>query len=188
MGEPTLNINLALESEKSISVPYTGTMTAEDVCVIVCKQLNIGTLARHLFALRVTGKGVFLMPNATFRDKLTTLDFRIRFKVAHIAKLRKLDVSAYNYYFQQARTDVLDNKIPDLVYEKYRRELLGLGITDMYRVMLEKGISREIVESEYKKYVPKDVLKKHAFFIKKPIHDHLVQLEKNSRKKPIDAS
>ncbi|CAG9764694.1 unnamed protein product [Ceutorhynchus assimilis] len=185
MSDPTLIINLALDNEKVKTVPYNASTTAEDVCIIICKHLNIGTLARHLFALRVTGKATYLMPNASFRDKNANLDFRIRFKVAHVSKLKKFDINAYNYYFQQARNDVLENKIPDLVYEKYRRELLGLGITDMYRVMLEKGISREVVESEYKKYVPKDVLKKHAFFIKKPIHDHLVQLEKHSR---LDAS
>jgi len=27
----------------------------------------------------------------------------------------------------------LDNKIPDIVYEKHKHELIGLGISDMHR-------------------------------------------------------
>ncbi|KAJ8947274.1 hypothetical protein NQ318_014170 [Aromia moschata] len=119
------------------------------------------------------------MPSANFDGKTTTVDFRIRFKVAHIAKLAKLDINTYNYYFHQARNDVLENKIPDVLYEKYRRELVGLGITDMYRVMLEKDIPRGSVENEYKKYIPKEVLRRHSFFIKKPIHDTLGKLQKS---------
>lgn len=182
MGDSTLNVNIVLEN-KPIPVPYNSKTTAEDVCIYVCKQLNIGTLTRNLFALRVTGKSVYLMPAATFIEKgsSTNVDFRIRFKVANVLKLEKLDINTYNYYFHQARNDVLDNKIPDIVYEKYRRELVGLGITDMYRVILEKDISRESVENDYKKFIPKDVLKRHPFFIKKPIHDTLSKLWKSGR-------
>ncbi|XP_030744957.1 tyrosine-protein kinase JAK2 isoform X2 [Sitophilus oryzae] len=180
MTEPSLTINLALETIKSISVPFNSTTTAEDVCITICKQLNIGTLARHLFALRVTGKQTFLSPSEfVFRDNLI-LDFRIRFKVDPLKRLDKIDINAYNYYFQQARIDVLENKVPGLSYDKYKKELVGLGITDMYRVILEKGISRDIVANDYKKYLHKDVVKKHALFIKKPIIEHLRKLEERA--------
>lgn len=39
--------------------------------------------------------------------------------------------------------------------------------------MLEKKIPRETVESDYKKYIPKECIKRHAFFIKRPIHNAL---------------
>ena len=160
-------------------VPYSPSTTAEDICVYVCKQLGISPITRHLFALRITGKQNFLRPSSLFTEKYTQFDLRIRFKVPIVHKLRKIDERTYDYYFHQARTDVLENKIPDIVYEKYRRELVGLGITDMYRVMLEKDIPRETVENEYKKYIPKEVLKRHSFFIKKPIHDTLGKLQKS---------
>ncbi|CAG9828556.1 unnamed protein product [Diabrotica balteata] len=179
MGDLYLNVNLVLDS-KPISVPYTANKTtAEDICIYICKQLNIGNLTRHVFGLRLSGKNVFLMSAATFTEKPSPLDFRIRFKVANVFKLKKLDVNTYNYYFHQARNDVLENKIPDIIYEKCRRELVGLGITDMFRVMLEKDIPRETVESEYKKYIPREVIKRHAFFIKKPIHETLGKLQKS---------
>lgn len=41
------------------------------------------------------------------------------------------------------------------------------------RVILEKNQTRETVESEYKKYIPKECIKRHAFFIKKPIRNAL---------------
>lgn len=166
--------------ENTFEVPYTETTTAEDVCITLCKdkKLGVGPASRHLFALRITGKNIFLMPSATFDENNCTFDLRIRFKVAKLDSLKKLDQNAYNYYFHQARCDVLENKIPDLSYEKYKRELVGLGIADMYRVMLEKDIPREVVEVQYKRYIPKEVIKRHAFFIKKPIHDHLGKIQK----------
>lgn len=42
--------------------------------------------------------------------------------------------------------------------------------------MLEKDIPRDIVESDYKKYIPKECIKRHSFFIKKPIHNALVRI------------
>lgn len=103
---------------------------------------------------------------------------RFRFKVANIEKLKTIDVNAYNYYFHQARHDVLEFKIPGLCYEQYHKELVGLGITDMYRVMLEEGLTKRAVESDYKKYMCKEVLKKHSFFLKKPINSTLSSLQK----------
>lgn len=42
--------------------------------------------------------------------------------------------------------------------------------------MLEKQLSRETVESEYKKYIPKECIKRHAFFVKKPIYNALAEI------------
>ncbi|XP_044265655.1 tyrosine-protein kinase hopscotch [Tribolium madens] len=178
MTEPHLKIYTVLDN-KVFEVPYNASTTAEDVCIHVCRQLGVLPIARHLFGLRVTNKQIFLRPSAVFNEKNTHFELRIRFKVPNCTKLRKIDERAYDYYFHQARNDVLENKIPDIVYEKYRRELMGLGITDMYRVMLEKDIPRESVENEYKKYIPKEVVKRHSIFIKKPIHDTLGKLQKS---------
>lgn len=177
MAEPNITVNSVLDS-KAIPVTFTKNLTAEDVCIILCKQLVIGPAARHLFALRISGKNVFLMPAATFTEKNNVLDLRIRYKVSSLDKLRKLDLKAYDYYFHQARSDALENKIPEILHEKYQRELLGLGITDMYRVMLEKDIPRETVQNDYKKYIPKEVIKRHAFFIKRPIRETLAKIQK----------
>lgn len=48
-------------------------------------------------------------------------------------KLKQIDEQAYNYYFQQVRIDIMNNKVPDIVYEKHKDKLIGLGVSDMYR-------------------------------------------------------
>ena len=39
--------------------------------------------------------------------------------------------------------------------------------------MVEKNISRDAVVSDYKKYIPRECIKKHSFFIRKPIYNAL---------------
>ncbi|XP_066255438.1 tyrosine-protein kinase hopscotch-like isoform X2 [Euwallacea similis] len=179
-----LLIHLALENQKTIFIPYTSSTIADEVCIAVCTKLNIGPLARHIFALRLPSKN-FLHPTATFRDSTIPLEFRVRLKVASLAKLKKLDSNAYDYFYHQVRLDVIGSNVPDIVYEKHRAELLGLAITDMFRVVMENGVSKESVEEEYRKFVPKVLLKKHRFFVKKPIRTHLEKLEEAVKIKPF---
>lgn len=91
-------------------------------------------MARHLFALRSHSSKLWLPSSFKLeRKEKGRFDFRLRFKPASVQRLKEIDEQAYNYYFQQARTDVLNNKVPDIVYEKHKRELIGLGVSDMYR-------------------------------------------------------
>ncbi|XP_017885743.1 tyrosine-protein kinase hopscotch [Ceratina calcarata] len=158
---------------KELTVSLGHDQTIEDLCIKVCRQLGIGPVARHLFALRNHSTKLWYPVGHTLSSKDKKFDFRLRFKPSSIQRLKHIDGNAYNYYFQQARADVMENKVPDIVYEKHKQELIGLGVSDMYRVMLEKKIPRETVESEYRKYIPKECIKRHAFFIKKPIHNAL---------------
>lgn len=52
------------------------------------------------------------------------------------------------------------------------------------RVMLEKQLPQATVESDYKKYIPKECIKRHAFFVKKPIYNALTGISKEN----LDAS
>ncbi|XP_029033401.1 tyrosine-protein kinase hopscotch isoform X4 [Osmia bicornis bicornis] len=160
------------EKELTYSIAYG--QTIEDLSIKICKSLGIGPVARHLFAVRnhYTKLWYSLAHHLEAKDK-NKFDFRLRFKPSSLYRLKQIDENAYDYYFQQARADVMDNKVPDIVYERHKQELIGLGVSDMYRVMLEKKVPRETVESEYRKYIPKECIKRHAFFIKKPIHNAL---------------
>lgn len=60
-------------------------------------------------------------------------DFRLRFKPSSLHRLKQVDIKAYDYYFLQARSDVMDSNVPDIVYERHKQELIGLGVSDMYR-------------------------------------------------------
>lgn len=42
-----------------------------------------------------------------------------------------LDETTYDYYFLQARSDVYENRIPEIKYPEHKKEMLGLGIADM---------------------------------------------------------
>ncbi|XP_014602066.1 PREDICTED: tyrosine-protein kinase hopscotch isoform X2 [Polistes canadensis] len=160
--------------EKELNVSYIVGWSIEDLCIQICKIFGIGPVARHLFALRNHSNKLWYPANHKLENReKKKFDFRLRFKPASLQTLKRIDERAYDYYFLQARCDVMENKVPDIVYERHKRELIGLGVSDMYRVMLEKRIPRETVESEYKKYIPKECIKRHAFFIKKPIHNAL---------------
>ncbi|CAL7948800.1 unnamed protein product [Xylocopa violacea] len=177
MDNDRLAIVYVATEEKELNLTITYGQTIEDLCIKVCKLLRIGPVTRHLFALRnhYTKLWYPLAYSLEIKGK-NKFDFRLRFKPSSLHRLKLVDVNAYDYYFQQARSDVMDNKVPDIVYERHKQELIGLGVTDMYRVMLEKGVPRETVESEYRKYIPKECIKRHAFFIKKPIHNALCKI------------
>ncbi|XP_076665720.1 tyrosine-protein kinase hopscotch isoform X1 [Andrena cerasifolii] len=166
-------VNVANEG-KELTIAINNGQTIEDLCIKVCKSLGIGPVARHLFALRnhCTKLWYPVAHRLEAKDK-NKFDFRMRFKPSSLRRLKQIDANAYDYYFQQARSDVMDNKVPDIVYERHKQELIGLGVSDMYRVMLEKRVPIKTVESEYRKYIPKECIKRHAFFIKKPIHNAL---------------
>ncbi|XP_050456065.1 tyrosine-protein kinase hopscotch [Cataglyphis hispanica] len=171
--------------EKQLNISFFVGETIEDLCIKICKLLKINPLARHLFALQNYYSKLWFPYGYEFtgREK-NKFEFRLRFKPYSIKKLKQIDEQAYNYYFQQVRADIMNNKVSDIVYEKHKDELIGLGVSDMYREMLEKQLPREVVELEYKKYIPKECIKRHAFFVKKPIYNALAGISKEQ----LDAS
>lgn len=182
-----IKVYVVLEKE-AVRLAIDKDTRAEDVIVELCHKLGIRPVARHLFSLRFYNNKEWVSPLVKLIDsKAILFELRLRFKVPDFSKLKAVDIDAYNYYFHQVRNDVLNNKVSDISYEKYKKELLGMGVADMYRVMLESGLSRDNVEGDYKKYIPKEVLKHHLFFVKKPIHDTLDSIQKGCRQGKHDA-
>lgn len=168
-----------LTTKDGIKVPIQETTTCEDVCNEIAKILRIGPICRHLFSLRLHDTKIWLFPSFRMQDakSSTIFDYRIRFKVPKLSRLKQTDLEAFNYYYHQVRRDVIDNHVPDIHYEKHKGELLGLGVTDMYRVMIDEGVSLEQVKADYKKYIPLSLFKNHFFFIKPKIHDSLSKIK-----------
>ncbi|XP_028032400.1 tyrosine-protein kinase hopscotch isoform X1 [Bombyx mandarina] len=158
------------------NVRCTSTLTAEELCIILCKKYNIPPLTRTLFALRVKGTDYFLKDNCKVLSGSRDYELRIRFKVPRLSLLITLDETTYDYYFQQARNDVNENKIPEIKYPEHKQELLGLGITDMTRAIAEERLPLNDVIRNYKKYIPKEIAKRHGPFPKKYAIDYLPQL------------
>ncbi|CAH4030590.1 tyrosine-protein kinase hopscotch [Pieris brassicae] len=157
-------------------VPCSNTLTAEELCILLCKKYGIPPLTRTLFALRIKGTDYFLKDNSKVLSGSRDYELRIRFKVPQLSLLITIDMTTYDYYFQQARNDVNENKIPEIKYPEHKRELLGLGIADMMRVILEDNLQLNEVVRNYKKYIPKVVVKSHGPFLKKHAYDCLPKL------------
>ncbi|GBP07970.1 Tyrosine-protein kinase hopscotch [Eumeta japonica] len=149
------------------SIPCSDTCTAEELCIALCKKYKIPPLTRTLFALRVKGSNCFLKDNFNVLSGSREYEFRIRFKVPVLAHLITLDEMTYDYYFQQARNDVNSNSVPEIKYPDHKKELLGLGITDMFRAILEEKISLKDAVRNYKNHIPKVILRRHGHFPKK---------------------
>lgn len=147
---------------------------AEDIVIDLCKKLNIKPVARHLFSLCLHNSKEWVSPIVKLVDSESKIfNLRLRFKIPDFSKLRSIDFESYNFYFHQARCDLLSNNVSDISCVKNEGELLGMGVADMYRVMLETGVSRDAVESDYKKFIPKEVYKSHMFFLKQPMQRSL---------------
>lgn len=170
----TKELHISVVTERlDIIFPLTPETIAEEVIVYVCKALKIGPVTRHLFGLRVSKKYWVALNNPLWGLSTIKLYFRVRFKVPNSDKLRQLDPQAFNYYFNQVRRDVLDSAVPGISCDVHKRELMGLGVTDMYRDILENGISRSEVLNNYKKYIPKEIAKTHLIFARKEMDKNL---------------
>lgn len=171
--------------ETPFEIPVTINTTVEDVIIKTSELLNIGPVARHLFGLRVlttTDDNLWLSPSffILYAKSDHVYEYKLRYKMTDVKRLKSTDRHAYSFYFYQVKTDLLKSKVTGLCYETYIRELIGLGVTDMYRTILEEGKTKETVEQNYKHFMPKEVIKQHMFFLKKPVQDSLKKIMSNN--------
>lgn len=176
MGEKIINV-IAVDG-KSFRIPILEGTTVEEVVIIICQRYDIKPVTRHLFAFRFDNQQWCALSSHLWHFSYTNFEFRIRYRVPNLLTLLDKDVKAFDYYFFQVRDDILKSRIGDISYEKHKEELMGLGVTDMYRAMLQTGKTKENMINDYKKFIPKEVLKHHKFFVKKPINDSLQKIER----------
>ncbi|XP_050532080.1 tyrosine-protein kinase hopscotch [Daktulosphaira vitifoliae] len=167
-------------------LPVTINTTVEDVTIEISKLLNIGPVARHLFALRIlntSNENLWLSPSLFIlyaKCEHHVYEYKLRYKMLDIKRLKSIDRNAHNFYFYQVKSDLLKSKVTGLCYSTYKRELIGLGVADMYRAILEEDKTRENVEQNYKQFMPKEVVKQHMFFLKKPVQETLKKIINNN--------
>ncbi|KAL1130072.1 hypothetical protein AAG570_013015 [Ranatra chinensis] len=176
----TVTVHL-LTADHNLKLAVERTSTFEDILVDVCESLGIGCAARHLFALRYNRTFWAAASSKPWDYKWSEFEFRVRYRVPNPSRLWKVDPKAFDYYFSQVREDMKNGRLTDVKYDEYKKQIIGLVVTDMYREMLEKGVSEDIVLSNYTKYVPKEILRQHIFFLKKPIQKKLMEMKKNLR-------
>ncbi|XP_050436831.1 tyrosine-protein kinase hopscotch-like [Adelges cooleyi] len=167
-------------------IPVTINTTVEDVIIETSKLLKIGPVARHLFALRTfsaVDDYLWLSPSLFIlyaKNEHHVYEYKLRYKMPDIKRLKSLDRYAYNFYFYQVKSDLLKSKVTGLCYSTFKRELIGLGVADMCRAILEEDKTRENVEQNYKQFMPKEVIKQHMFFLKKPVQETLKKIINNN--------
>lgn len=181
----TIKVHTAVQATP-YEIPVTINTTVEDVIIETSKLLNIGPVARHLFGLRalsITDDNTYLSPSLFIlyaKNEHHVYEYRLRYKMPDVKRLKSTDRHAYNFYFYQVKSDLLKSKVTGLCYDTYKRELIGLGVADMYRAILEEEKSKETVEQNYKQFMPKEVVKQHMFFLKKPVQDNLKIIMNNN--------
>ncbi|XP_026815515.1 tyrosine-protein kinase hopscotch [Rhopalosiphum maidis] len=181
----SIKVHVAVQSTPH-EIPVTINTTVEDVIIETSKLLNIGPVARHLFGLRVlsvTDDNLWLSPSLFIlyaKNEHHVYEYKLRYKMPDVKRLKSIDCYAYNFYFYQVKFDLLKSKVTGLCYDTCKRELIGMGVADMYRSMLEEDKSRETVEQNYKHFMPQEVVKQHMFFLKKPVQETLKILINNN--------
>ncbi|XP_065205538.1 tyrosine-protein kinase hopscotch [Planococcus citri] len=154
--------------------------TAEDLIIETCKNLKIGPVARHLFAVRIKAKSIWLHLSANIEGiPYKDFEFRMRFAVPDMNRLQDIDPNAYNFCYNQIKYGILRNQFPKQIYRKFKNEIFGLSVLNMFLAIIEDGLSKEDVINDYQKYVPPVVLKQHLFFVKKPLIKALNELGQN---------
>ncbi|XP_059614533.1 tyrosine-protein kinase hopscotch [Phlebotomus argentipes] len=162
-----------------VTIDHSPTDTCEGVCSLVCRRLKIQPYVELLFGLRVTGSKNFVAPCQPLvaRQKY---EFRIRYKLPDVTKIKELDKELFKYYFSQVKHDLLENKISHLQYDEHsQKKIMGLVLTDMYLEMVQNKVSKQDLMGHYKRYVPKVIIKNHVLhFVKRAIKKELDTIEK----------
>ena len=152
-----------------IEYEHLRSATCEDICIDFSRNMDILPNTRYLFGLRVFEEaandewcppGEELQPNVTYC-------FRMRFKIPSLdVQLRTMDAKAFEYLYNQMRYDMVHECIPAIKYPLKKDNVMGLGAVNMYIDLLEQRDSIERIESNYKRYLPRPLVRAHKIFIK----------------------
>lgn len=93
--------------------------------------------------------------------------------------MKQLDKNAYDFFYHQVRHDVLHNAIPEIAYPKYKNDILGLCVIDMFLEIIENHKTIEELNKNYKKYVPKEIWRNHSVFAKRKIESSLRNINRS---------
>ncbi|XP_055637512.1 tyrosine-protein kinase hopscotch [Toxorhynchites rutilus septentrionalis] len=151
------------QKESFIDVTVSEGDTCEDLCSQLCKRFGIGPLVQLLVGLRNYDERWFLPPCARPQAG-RKYEFRVRFKIPKLSNLKTLDRALFNYYYYQLRHDLLRSKISEIEHDEYKNKILGYVVNDMYRKMVEDGVSVTDLKRTYEEYIPRKINKEHSLF------------------------
>ncbi|XP_058450641.1 tyrosine-protein kinase hopscotch [Malaya genurostris] len=149
-------------SESFIDILISEGDTCEDLCSELCKQFGIGPLVQLLVGLRIHDERWFLPPSGRPQAG-KKYDFRVRYKLPKLSSMKALDRALFNYYYYQLRHDLLQSKITEIEYDEYKNKILGYVVNDMYRKMIEDGVTVADLKRTYDDYIPRKINKEHSW-------------------------
>ncbi|XP_035781040.1 tyrosine-protein kinase hopscotch-like isoform X1 [Anopheles albimanus] len=165
--------------------------TCEDICRWICEKLKIRPLVFSLIGLRIHGDTVthtrFLAGcNRPSTDR--KYDFRVRFKIPDLSCLKTLDQSLFNYYYSQLRYDLLQNRIPEINYQKqdHKSRVLGYSVNDMYRKMIEDNVTLDELRRDIDKYIPRKINREYSLFLFNKAHKEIFEKLSSIRNRDHD--
>lgn len=148
---------------------------SEAILTDICRSRGILPNTRLLFGLRVFEESQhgqqeeWCLPCQELRVGVTYC-IRMRFKVPTLDDhLRSMDPNAYEYLYNQMRYDVVHECIPSIRYPEKKDYVMGLGAVDMCIDWLERREAVDRIEANYKRYLPRPLVKAHKIFIKRKI-------------------
>lgn len=173
----TFSVFLYIENDFR-NIPFGVDDNCEAICRELCKDLNIAPIMCSLFSLRIKGTTNFL-PNCRPVLPNVKYEFRVRYQIPYLPTFKKLDKKAYNYYFHQVKSDLVNNVIPeiDLSNKKHKDKVMGLAVASMYIELLEKNLSIDQLMKSCENHVPRRLIKKHLF-VRSTIEEYLVKIKK----------
>ncbi|CAG0891134.1 unnamed protein product [Darwinula stevensoni] len=171
-----------LEQDKVEISETNKVLVAEDLCLSVAQALEFPPVTANLFGLYDRKMKLWKSPSdivEVTKHTVTDLYFLVRFHVVDLSRIISLckGEKMLNYYFHQARRDFLDGFIEEV--SRRVDEFLGLSVTDMYRVHLERGTSPDAICRDYRAYIPSDINRKHPFFLNNKLRHKLQELINN---------
>lgn len=168
-----ISVHLCTADECQTLAIQPDTDTAESICQRLCKQLAITPACQLLFGLRVRSTSEFLPGNRTVLPN-ETYELRLRYHTSDLNALKRMSRVAYDYFYQQVRSDLIADRIPGLQYQKEtKNQVTGLCVVNMYVDYLEKHLTVDHLMDNYQRYVPAKYVKKHSVFLRREIASKL---------------
>ncbi|KNC24939.1 Tyrosine-protein kinase hopscotch [Lucilia cuprina] len=152
-----------------IEYEHLRSTTCEDICIEFSREMDILPNTRYLFGLRVFDEAAsdeWCLADQQLKSNVTYC-FRMRFKVPSLdVQLQTMDPNAYEYLYNQMRYDMVHECIPAIKYPLKKDNVMGLGAVNMYIDLLEQRETIDRIESNYKRYLPRPLVRAHKIFIK----------------------
>lgn len=92
-----------------------------------------------------------------------------------------MDKTAFDYYYRQVKSDLINERISELQYPNYKNEVLGFCVTSMYIEMLEHKVPIDELITNYKSFIPCKIWKEH-WFLQRKVGKKLIEVEKSKKK------